>query len=103
MRLETVYEHLKESFDPEFDEPLKSFPIFLADELESIEQVLSNIRECQVARLDEEARHKEKLREIDGRLLAAQFKCNHYASTYYGDASGGSDSHTECDICGAEL
>jgi hypothetical protein len=51
----------------------------------------------------ERARHEEALRETDRRLAEARKGCPHYSRTRYADPSGGSDSCTICNICGAEL
>ncbi len=55
----------------------------------------------------EEKRLEESYRKDRAELQRkrAEFRkgCPHPSTTYYPDASGNNDSHTECDICGAEV
>lgn len=39
---------------------------------------------------------KAKIRDMKNKMYE---DCGHPVTTYYGDASGGSDSHTCCDVC----
>ena len=48
-------------------------------------------------------KHREDLAELQKERVAIQMNCEHYESTFHPDAAGGSDSHTTCNICDAEL
>ncbi len=54
-------------------------------------------------RHEEDETHKKKIAQIELRLRKIQQKCPHLETTYYPDASGGNDSETRCDLCGAEI
>ena len=41
--------------------------------------------------------------ECDQHVVDTQNRCDHVISTFYPDASGNNDAHTDCDICGKEL
>ena len=72
--------------------------------LNQISHVQSSLR-VERRLLDEaKKRHKHEIEVIEGVIRKIQFhSCGHQAKTHYGDPSGGSDSHTTCDICGLEL
>lgn len=40
---------------------------------------------------------------IDKKITEWQSECPHLETTYHADAAGGSDSHTDCNWCGAEV
>jgi hypothetical protein len=48
-------------------------------------------------------RHMDATAALDTERRSIQATCGHKATTYCADASGGSDSSTTCDICGADL
>lgn len=43
-----------------------------------------------------------KKSELYRQIMEIQKTCPHIEFTYYGDPSGGNDSHTSCDWCGKE-
>lgn len=47
--------------------------------------------------------YKDDMARLEAEEADIQAECHHYTSTYHPDAAGGSDSWTQCDICGAEL
>lgn len=47
--------------------------------------------------------YDEKLEECEQEIITIRKQCQHKITTYHNDPSGGSDSSTSCDICGAEL
>ena len=48
-------------------------------------------------------RHQAELADLDGSLNNLRSECGHPVTRFHPDPSGGSDSSTTCDICGAEL
>lgn len=64
-----------------------------------------------VSKLGNLRRHKDALvkdlqaqiKATEAEMITQQLRCNHPSKTYYADPSGGSDSHRECNICGAIL
>ena len=51
----------------------------------------------------ESARHESEEKKLRLLLQQIQSGCPHLETTFYGDAAGGSDSHTSCDLCGKEI
>jgi hypothetical protein len=47
--------------------------------------------------------HKIAMHYIETKINVTRNSCQHVLTTFYADPSGGSDSYTECDICGKEL
>jgi|SRR5882672_8749399 len=47
--------------------------------------------------------YQKTLYELGKELKEIQGKCEHLDITFYPDAAGGSDSHSSCNICGAEV
>ena len=48
-------------------------------------------------------RHEAEKLRIRTEVKAIQGRCQHTKTTEYRDPAGGSDSSTECDICGKEV
>jgi hypothetical protein len=62
----------------------------------------------EVARLEEtmageERQHEQKMKMYERQLKEARAKCPHPAKDYHPDASGGTDSWSECQLCGEIL
>lgn len=79
----------------------------IAEEIERALDKCDYIRE-RLGRVDQERKKTESDYKDDMERLALEEdeicnECPHYTSTYHSDPSGGNDSHTTCDICGAEL
>jgi hypothetical protein len=51
----------------------------------------------------EERRRVATDQTLRSTLMEIQSKCPHLETTFFGDAAGGSDSHTSCDLCGKEM
>jgi hypothetical protein len=46
---------------------------------------------------------KTRITKYDETLREIQSRCQHEATTHFGDPSGNADSHTTCDICGGDI
>lgn len=75
---------------------------FIVDVLNREEQTLKSRESLRVARAKEIDRHKQAMAKFDEQLEDLQIECSHWETTYHGDPSGGSDSHTTCEICGRQ-
>lgn len=51
----------------------------------------------------EDRKHKAALAHIRKEWEELRRECPHHESTFHADPSGGNDSETTCDICGAGL
>ena len=69
----------------------------IAEEIEATQHYLG-VHNAQRAKLKEEYERENAV--YDKVIKNVQDSCGHYATTYHGDPSGGSDSHDTCDICG---
>lgn len=69
-------------------------------EIREIERIRDTIRRRYAAAKQQ---YSEEIAAIDAHVSDMHARCKHWSKTYHGDPSGGSDSHTTCDICGAEL
>lgn len=91
-----VDEHLRMDGD-------KSLADYLADELRNIDRVIEERQKLSRALEAEERRHESTEKDIAGKLKELRKTCRHLAKTYHPDPSGNSDSHYECNHCGAIL
>ena len=76
---------------------------WIANELRRIEQIQDRIIERERELLAAEKRIAETKRRIATEKRVIQETCPHYSTRYCGDAAGGSDSFTRCNICDAEF
>lgn len=75
----------------------------IADALAIQDDIRKRLRRVRDERSDIEAEYKADLIRLDQERDEIRRSCPHFTSTYHGDPSGGRDSWTECDDCGAEL
>lgn len=69
-------------------------------EMERLNGIADSIRTLD-AKIDaENKRHKNALAAIESEKQKVMKKCDHLDTTYHGDPAGGSDSFTQCNICG---
>lgn len=75
----------------------------LAKELIAIGHITSDLKRIRILEDEAKSDHAKIMTQLGAQRGEIQGGCLHYETTYYGDAAGGSDSHTSCDICGLEL
>lgn len=97
-----LIKHIQETYTKYTDHPLSESE-YIARELKRLQQIQrdvylaeENIRKCK-------ERCKKEIDKANQELRQVRSKCFHEDTTYHGDPSGGSDSFTTCNICGAEL
>jgi len=76
---------------------------YLAGELIYVGNIINSLERIQSLEREAKSNHAKIMAKLGAQRVEIQGGCLHYATTYHGDASGGSDSHTTCDICGLEL
>jgi len=77
--------------------------VLLADSIDKASEIARQVRTHNRLLHEEALRHEAAVNELRQRLAETQSACEHLETTYHPDASGGSDSSTTCDICGAEV
>ncbi len=83
------------------------YPIQVCDKI--IEDILSvrlirrDINDNEICREESEQKYKVESEQYVAIKKGVQNRCKHWKTTYFPDAAGGSDSFTECDICGKQL
>lgn len=75
----------------------------IEEALSKCDRVRCLLRRVSNERNEIKSEFNDDMERLDTEESEIQFDCPHYTSTYHGDASGGSDSRTICDICGVEL
>jgi len=71
----------------------------LVTELVKLRDVRTGLRE-----IEQKRKELDQMREdLKAQVRKIQSTCPHLATTFYGDAAGGSDSHTSCNLCGADV
>jgi hypothetical protein len=75
---------------------------YIAKRMGECELISEAIRALTLKRLNAQQRLVAELRSIDGELEAVYQKCGHPFTKHHGDPSGGSDSWTECLVCGKQ-
>lgn len=78
-------------------------PLLMAEAIVAAQAVRGDVRRIKRVRVEAEEQFQKQLDTFDARLARVRAACKHESTTYYGDAAGGSDSYTSCNICGAEL
>ncbi len=78
-------------------------PKEVAERLEKYAKIQRGLSACTINQREAAARYDEECRKILARRTAIRNTCDHPDTTYHGSPCGGSDSHTECNVCGAEL
>jgi len=101
-------EELFARFKREWDSDQQSIPRHTLSKYISIRyaEVLSvqkDIRDIDIQEEKAEKAHENKMESLQNSRQAVQACCKHESTTYHGDASGGSDSMTFCNICGVEV
>jgi len=77
---------------------------YIADQLDKVKSIHSNIRSYDIAIDKLKKKYEDYYKRLEKDILVAnRNKCEHLIKTRHYDPSGGSDSFTECDICGKEL
>ena len=68
--------------------------------LQSIEDAIRNLHRTM---REEDQRYKKSIKDLEMEIEATRKRCPHFETKYHGDAAGGSDSYTTCNLCGAIL
>ena len=76
---------------------------YLAEQLQLVEEIRQSVRRLYKERQEAERRHTEELDAIAKQLAEVHKRCGHPSRTHHPDPAGGSDSWTECDVCGASV
>lgn len=95
-----VLKAIMKSYDPLTDGDYEGF---LAKELDTIDDIFQAIKTKGRDIRATELRHKVEMDAVHKNYRDIIDQCSHYSKTRHTDPSGGSDSFTECDICGKEL
>lgn len=77
----------------------KDNKVSVAD-LKYLEQITNKVELIWEKIEAEHNRHNDTIKSLNFELKNVRDTCKHDVTTYYGDPSGGSDSHTTCEICG---
>ena|SRR6185312_11077936 len=84
-----------------YEGPAEKLSELLSRELARIDDIRAQLR-AQAACLDRwKVQYENHVSEVNKQIEIIQSECPHWSSTHYSDPSGGSDSHTTCDICWA--
>lgn len=83
--------------------PNKELSSYVASEIDRILSIDKEILLCKTDRSNADANYSIEIQSINSRIRKAQQRCRHESTRYHGDASGGSDSETVCQICGASI
>lgn len=75
----------------------------LAAHLGGLQQMLDTLENHRAAKVRLVKEYEANLRELDGYIQITQKQCPHWLTKRHRDPSGGSDSWTECELCGAEI
>jgi len=75
----------------------------VVDALMLDEALRRRLRDYHTKKREHEKQILEKTRELGLILAEIRKACPHLETTYYGDPSGGNDSETVCNLCGAEI
>ncbi len=73
----------------------------LAGAMKSVDSIKRDLSSLRTWENNESLRHKEELAAIGRERARIRKSCKHQTTQYHGDPAGGSDSWTECQICGA--
>src|SRR5579883_206214 len=95
-------EALKRIIDEYAGDP-KGLPDFLSGALREIGEIKRRLFCQELRRKGFEEDYRKALASVGSEIASIRSDWRHWSTTYYADASGGSDSSTICDICGAEL
>jgi hypothetical protein len=76
---------------------------WISGQLANIQDVVEHLRLCERRRAEVRDEAAKRLAAIDADLAKIRGRCRHWKSRHHGDPAGGSDSFTECEICGKEL
>ena len=66
-------------------------------------EIKQKIAKLQKRKQEEQNIYHKTIKAIDIEIGTLQIECPHWETQFYNDPAGGSDSHTECLICGKEL
>lgn len=72
-------------------------------EMERIEAIKRAIASIEIRKREAKAAFNKVVKDLDLEAHQIQAKCKHEDTKHYGDPSGGSDSHTQCNTCGREV
>lgn len=85
------------------DGPPEELAEYIGNEYQDVLRIKKKLQVITNRRNITHQQHRDELDSIELELRGIQHTCAHWLSTFYPDAAGGSDSLTECDICGVEL
>ena len=102
MNKKTIIEELVKRYNNTETSQTESLSSWLASQLELIDNILWGIQSINKKRLEAKRTYHESLLAIDKEEMDIQKKCLHLDSTYHSDPSGGSDSFSQCNICGKQ-
>lgn len=94
---------IKFAFEHEKNESTDTVSVYIAKRYEETLETQRRLNNCRKLLRKIETDYKLKQEEINKEIYCIQNDCNHPLTTYYPDASGGSDSHTLCNICDADV
>jgi hypothetical protein len=73
-----------------------------ADKLKPFQAIMNDIRRAKDEIYAAESSHTVLMSRLKAKLSLIRERCSHPATKHYGDPAGGSDSYTECLICGSQ-
>ena len=81
----------------------KELAEYIAFTLEQEKNIKYQLQKLRKSEQQETEKYKKIISEIKGKVFALQMECPHWESAFYGDPAGGSDSYSECLICGQQM
>jgi len=75
----------------------------LREKVERIDSIRSRINAVRAKRAAAVDVYYAACMQLDQEIVEIQFNCPHWLTKYHGDPAGGSDSWTQCEICGASI
>lgn len=76
---------------------------WMAEQMAAVKEVEGKVKEVVASIRKANERHAQVIAELESQLTKLRQLCPHDRTTYHPDPSGNSDSHTECDVCGASV
>ena len=78
-------------------------PAWLATKISMLQDIDSQLTKICWERDEFKKTYSRRLDEYDRIRDEIQLKCPHYSTTRHADPAGGSDSYTECNLCGKDV
>lgn len=97
--LQDLFRTFEEIYNAESDGDV-SLSTYIAHQYQEVQEIQRWINKCGQDEQEVREEYESKIAAIQQERVKVQKKCTHLSVTYYPIASGNSDAHTECDICG---